>query len=148
MPAQHQATSADFGSTRATVEVQVPERIVHPQVIGSGTDEAFSASRKHAVHICQLPSRTISMSIGDLDPGARTNEHRHDYETMMYILEGEGYSLIEGERHPWRAGDALYVPPWAWHQHVNTGTTLARYLAATNATLLQNLGNIARREER
>ena len=49
-------------------------------------------------------------------------------------MSGEGFSLMwpEGEepqRYEWREG-TMIVPPNMWfHQHFNTGTTPARYLA-------------------
>jgi hypothetical protein len=52
----------------------------------------------------------------------------------VIILSGEGYSLMwaEGEepkRYEWKVG-TMIVPPNMWfHQHLNTGTTPARYLA-------------------
>jgi hypothetical protein len=52
----------------------------------------------------------------------------------VIILNGEGYSLMwpEGEepqRYEWKPG-SMIVPPNLWfHQHFNTGTTPARYLA-------------------
>jgi mannose-6-phosphate isomerase-like protein (cupin superfamily) len=68
-------------------------------------------------------------------------------ETIIYVVKGCGYSLVENEKVEWKAGDALYVPVWAWHRHFNTGDDEAEYVACENAPLLQNLGNIALREE-
>ena len=32
------------------------------------------------------------------------------YETIIYVLEGEGYTLIEDEHVEWAMGDAVYIP--------------------------------------
>jgi gentisate 1,2-dioxygenase len=87
------------------------------------------------------------MTIGGLAVGEATRRHRHNYETIIYVIAGKGVSTIEEREVSWRAGDAFYVPTWAWHQHRNTSTTEeALYVACENAPMLQNLG-IALREE-
>jgi gentisate 1,2-dioxygenase len=141
-------SSKDFPSTRAAFTVEVPSKLHHPNVAASGAEERFSAERRHAVHVVDLPSKTMSMTVGGLEPGQSSNRHRHTYETLIYILEGQGYSVIEDRTVRWRAGDAIYVPVWAWHNHVNDSSTAAcRYLACENMPLLQNLGQLALREE-
>jgi quercetin dioxygenase-like cupin family protein len=140
--------SADFDKTPPRPRVVMPEKIIHRQVEADGERGEYSKERKHPVFFVDLPSRCISMTIGWLEPGQSSNRHRHTYETILYVLEGEGYSQIGPERVEWKAGDAVYIPVWAWHNHVNTSTTgRARYLACENAPILQNLGGVALREE-
>ena len=89
----------------------------------------------------------IDRTIGGLAVGEATRKHRHNYETIIYVIAGSGVSLIEDRKVRWRAGDAFYVPTWAWHQHRNASATeQALYVACENAPMLQNLG-IALREE-
>lgn len=139
-------SSKDFASTQPTLQAQVPEKLSHPAV-REQFHNRFSEERGHGVAIVDLPSRTISVTLGHLREGQRTRLHRHNYETILYVLKGEGYTVVEDKQVPWRAGDAVYVPVWAWHQHVNTGKSEAEYVACENAPMLQNLGNIALREE-
>jgi gentisate 1,2-dioxygenase len=108
---------------------------------------AFHNERGHPVYVVDLPTKTMSMTIGELALGESTRLHRHNYETIIYITQGKGYSLIEDQTIEWSAGDALYVPVWAWHQHCNSGSELAIYVACENTPLLQNMGEIALREE-
>lgn len=141
--------SADFGKVPATLTAERPERLLHADVLRKATseDNKFSQERRHLVRTVDLPSRTLSMTIGGLDPGESTRKHRHNYETIIYVIAGSGVSVIDDREVPWRVGDAFYVPVWAWHQHRNTSATeSALYVACENAPMLQNLG-IALREE-
>jgi quercetin dioxygenase-like cupin family protein len=60
---------------------------------------------------------------GPLDPGAMThpeaNGHVHPWEHTVFILEGSGTIVIEGKNYNVTAGDAILVPPNAWHQWKN-----------------------------
>jgi len=121
--------------------------ILHQGVCISKEANKFSASRGHPVYPIKLPARTLSLSIGDLSPGQFTSKHRHAYESLIYIIQGSGYSVIEEKRVPWKAGDAIYVPPWNWHQHFADQDSQARYITATNLPLLYCLGQTVLREE-
>jgi gentisate 1,2-dioxygenase len=124
-----------------------PDQLIHRDVERTNHDEQLSHERKHPVFVVDLPSRVLSVTIGSLEPNQTTSKHRHTYETILFVLEGEGFTMIEGRTIKWKAGDAVYIPVWAWHQHTNrSATSSCRYVACENAPMLQNLG-IAIREE-
>ena len=45
--------------------------------------------------------------------------HGHQNPALLYILEGQGYDVHDGERYEWSAGDILIVTPGCVHQHFN-----------------------------
>jgi quercetin dioxygenase-like cupin family protein len=52
----------------------------------------------------------------------RSGKHRHQGGLVIFILEGSGYSIIDGVRHDWKAGDLTMlplVPGGTEHQHFN-----------------------------
>lgn len=142
-------SSADFWRVPSRLTPNIPERLSHRSVMSetSRGAERFSGERRHKVHIVDLPSVAISMTIGRLAPREETRLHRHNYETLMYIVAGRGYSRIGSRVVEWAAGDCVYVPIWAPHHHVSTTDEECVYLACENAPMLQNMGGIALREE-
>lgn len=60
----------------------------------------------------------------------QTRSHRHTHtEAFLYVLEGTGYSEIDGERYDWEAGDAVHVPPrMTLHEHFNGSDARTRTL--------------------
>lgn len=143
-----QFSSKDFHQTFARPVYVKPEKLIHRNVEQSVEHNQFSTERKHPVFFVDLPTKNVSMTVGGLLPGQLTNRHRHTYETVLYVLEGKGYTEVEGEKVEWQAGDAVYIPSWAWHRHQNlSDTEPARYLACENAPQLQNLGVALREEE-
>jgi len=137
----------DEGKTIGNVEFR-PERFAIHRQVEKTLAGKFSTERQHPVFIAKLPSHCVSMNVGIIEAGITGGNHRHYYESMIYVIKGQGYSIVEGVKVEWEGGDVVYVPPWAWHQHFNTDPDReVRYIACTNAPLLQNVGNIARREE-
>lgn len=61
-------------------------------------------------------------------PHTSSHEHTHT-EAVLYVLEGVGYSLIDGVRYDWQAGDAVQVPPkMTRHEHFNPSDGITRTL--------------------
>lgn len=134
-------------STLVPRPARVPdERCVHRAVM-SGPAARFSAQRGHPVHPVVLPSTAVSLSVGELAPGAATADHRHAYEALMYVMSGRGHSIVEGRRIEWQAGDAVYTPPWCWHRHIADDDCAVTYITATNQPLLASLGQTVMRDE-
>ena len=79
--------------------------------------------------------------IRELPPGKKSGEHRHNFEAILHVLEGVGYTMIDGNRYDWKAGDTMTVPPMAPHQHFNGDPNArARIIAVTSLPLMRNLG--------
>jgi mannose-6-phosphate isomerase-like protein (cupin superfamily) len=49
----------------------------------------------------------------DID-GARPHFHRRSTE-LYYVLEGEGFVLLDGAEHPVRKGSIIHIPPGVVH---------------------------------
>ena len=63
-------------------------------------------------------NRIIEVDMHVLPPGSHSITHKHN-EAILHILRGQGYTLIDEERFDWSAGDTVYIPIGAWHQHFN-----------------------------
>lgn len=59
-----------------------------------------------------------------------TSSHCHTHtEAVLYVLEGVGFSEIDGEHYDWEAGDAVQIPPkMTMHEHFNPSDGRTRTL--------------------
>ena len=64
--------------------------------------------------------------------------HRHDYEEMFYLIEGQITLTVRGETVTLKAGDAVNIPANAPHYFRNTSGAPARFLLMTIGTGLEN----------
>lgn len=67
--------------------------------------------------------QTIQASLEELAPGGRSQNHGHQNPALLYVLNGRGYDINDGERVDWKAGDVVLVPPGTVHQHFNASDT-------------------------
>jgi len=148
------AASRSFVDTDVNRDSLVPEpfkvdfsKCLHKNVMKAETAASFSASRGHPVYLVNLPSLSVSYSVGVMDPHSKTSNHRHAYESLIYVIKGRGYTLLENsEKIHWQEGDAIYVPPWNWHQHFADDQRV-EYITATNLPALVRMGQTLLRQE-
>jgi mannose-6-phosphate isomerase-like protein (cupin superfamily) len=57
------------------------------------------------------------------DIKTHSGKHRHQGGFVIYVIEGRGYSIVDGERVDWEEGDLFLLPikpNGIEHQHFNT----------------------------
>ena len=65
----------------------------------------------------------------EIAEGSRSGVQRHGGDAVFYILQGEGYTEVDGARHNWKPGDLMTLPIFPQgvvYRHVNTGPGTVR----------------------
>jgi mannose-6-phosphate isomerase-like protein (cupin superfamily) len=69
---------------------------------------------------------TAAQSLAEalLEPGQETERHYHARTQEIYLVtKGSGSLEVDGERRRVRPGDAVLIPPGAWHTLENDGAS-------------------------
>lgn len=70
-----------------------------------------------------------SLAEATLEPGQATRRHHHRASEEIYVVtKGSGELEVDGETRRVRPGDAIRIPPGAWHTLENDGTSELRIL--------------------
>jgi hypothetical protein len=115
------------------------------------------------VNVMLQMAETVCPHISQFPVGTYKKGHIHNrgYDTgggaLLLILGGEGFTLVwppGGERQmlPWKANGVVVAPNSYYHQHFNSGTIPARYLAMIgigtrrNRTGLKNVNDMSEKQ--
>lgn len=82
-------------------------------LVNSDTEEAGGA----------LPS--VFIGIQTFAPGEHIAPHRHNSYAVYHIIQGSGYSVLDGKKYHWKKGDTFVCPAMASHEHINDGNEQA-----------------------
>ena len=63
----------------------------------------------------------FAMRVFDVEPGASSPFHTHDWEHEVFILAGKGHVRDKDGETPFQEGDVVFVAPEEKHQFVNDG---------------------------
>ena len=63
----------------------------------------------------------IFIGIQLIHPGEFVPNHRHNSVAIYHYLQGTGFTTVEGHKFPYKKGDTIVCPAWAYHSHEATG---------------------------
>jgi quercetin dioxygenase-like cupin family protein len=72
-------------------------------------------------------SPIAAMRLFEIVPGGKTPWHTHDWEHVIYGVEGQGILKTEHGDAAFGPGDSLLVEPNEQHNFVNTGKSILRF---------------------
>jgi gentisate 1,2-dioxygenase len=79
----------------------------------------------------------------EIPPGGRSGAQKTPGGSVLYILEGKGFTLLDGVRHDWQAEDLVNIPIRAEGvvvQHVNTDPRRPVRFVSADLNLVDILG--------
>jgi quercetin dioxygenase-like cupin family protein len=98
---------------RATPPVVRREQITFEASSFKGLDIGYVIAPHLGIEV-----NNITLEIHRLQPGARTETRRH-YEAVCHVLNGRGYTVIDGTRYDWEPHDSFHLQNGARFQHFN-----------------------------
>jgi quercetin dioxygenase-like cupin family protein len=81
--------------------------------------------------------------VQEIPPGSRSGKQLHQGNQLVHILEGKGYTIMDGVKHPWEAGDLVQLPlrrDGVIFQHFNDSATKRVRFAACEPNLVHATG--------
>ncbi len=70
--------------------------------------------------------RNLLIFMQEIPPGSRSGRQKHPGGLCHFILQGSGYTVVDGEKHEWEAGDVVVLPvkpAGTTYQHFNSSPT-------------------------
>ncbi|KAL5591134.1 hypothetical protein FOBRF1_014691 [Fusarium oxysporum] len=61
--------------------------------------------------------RVIGSSAERLDAGSQSPQIRETASSVYHIIEGSGWTVIDGQKLSWKTGDTFCIPAWLEYQH-------------------------------
>jgi quercetin dioxygenase-like cupin family protein len=140
-PAEHSQFAADGRRISLHLEDAIDEKArrlaghAHPKGEGKGAHRhagiwiLMGGSESPSDETNGFRAKAVSMT-NIFEEAPHSGSHRHAHtEAMLYVLEGQGYSEIDGQRYDWEEGDAVHVPPrMTVHEHFNGSDARTRTL--------------------
>ncbi len=73
-------------------------------------------------------THTIYVGLQIVMPGEVAGAHRHTPFAARFMIEGRGFTVVDGTRVDFEEDDYVVTPRWSWHDHANDGSQPAIWL--------------------
>lgn len=73
-------------------------------------------------------AENFAMRMFELQPGGHTPLHTHPHEHEVFVLQGQGAFVYEGQQHQFGSEYVIFVPGNKQHQFKNIGDSVLRML--------------------
>jgi len=86
--------------------------------------------------------RSILSYVLEIPPGSRSGRLQHQGGIVHMVLQGEGWTLLDGTRHDWRERSCIALPArpnGIIYQHFNASDTIAARLLVALPNVLEPL---------
>jgi quercetin dioxygenase-like cupin family protein len=85
-------------------------------------------------------ARRVWLYMQEIPLGSRSGRHRHMTEEQIFVINGRGYDIHDGERWNWQKGDLINIPAMVEHQHFNTDTENPVLFLSSMPSMCADLG--------
>lgn len=72
---------------------------------------------RHAYTVRIIVSKTLGGAAARVNAGKATPIVQETASSVYHVVEGSGYSTIDGKIFPWEKGDTFCIPSWYPYQH-------------------------------
>jgi hypothetical protein len=138
------------------IQKAVRDRAMSGKIVIKASDRPFETSRQGVMRYYQVRETTTDTALKDWavflqDIRRHSGKHRHQGGLVIFVLEGEGYTIVDGERIDWEAGDLIllpFKPGGVEHQHFNRyADQSCKWMAFIHKPMMDELGSYMEQQE-
>jgi mannose-6-phosphate isomerase-like protein (cupin superfamily) len=133
------------------------DRQAHGKMVVKASDRPWEQNRQGRIKFYLHPQGFKDTALRDFklfvhDIQRHSGKHVHQGGLVLYVLEGRGYTMVDGERVDWKKGDLILLPikpGGVEHQHYNVEPgTPCKWMALIYDPYFDRLGSeLTQREE-